>query len=96
MTPEDSPHSRLSAREFAAVLLGIPASGSPWLDRMIEEASRRKVQATAMHALMVHNSLIEHGYMAQGKDQGSPWSDADVADYARSQADAMRSVYREP
>lgn len=79
----------LTARQAAAIMLQVPASGDEWLDQMIDEASRRQLQGFAMMALMVHNSLMELANAARGSDAGSPWSEHDIAAYAGVQAGAM-------
>lgn len=47
----------LTAQEHAAILLRVPNSGTPWLDRMIVEARRMDAAAVAMQALLLNGSL---------------------------------------
>jgi hypothetical protein len=47
----------LTAQEHAAIMLRVPNSGTPWLDKMIVEARRMDAAAVAMQALLLNGSL---------------------------------------
>ncbi len=51
----------MSLREYAAIKLKVPDSGTVWLDEMIAQSLRNEVAAKAMQALM---SRPEHAHFA--------------------------------
>ncbi len=44
----------LTKREYAAIHLRVPDSGSDWLDKMIEQRLRDEVAAKVMHGYLFH------------------------------------------
>lgn len=47
----------MTLRQYAAIKLRVPSSGSDWLDDMIRESNRDELAATAMAGLMSNNGL---------------------------------------
>lgn len=72
----------LTARQHAAIILGVPDSGVAWLDAMIRRKQRDDLAARAMQ-----------GIMADSEAEGS-WSE--IAYRAYSIADAMLKAGAEP
>ncbi len=52
---EMGPCDGMTLRQYAAIKLRIPASGTDWLDQMIEASLRDEMAAKAMPGLMVRN-----------------------------------------
>jgi hypothetical protein len=44
----------MTLREYAAIHLRVPDSGSDWLDKMIEQRLRDEVAAKVMHGTLFH------------------------------------------
>lgn len=72
--------SGLTAREYAAIALRVPDSGTEWLDDMIRKAQRDELAAKAMQAL-VSNTDFASQYGVDGVHG--------IADDAYELADAM-------
>lgn len=47
----------MTLRQYAAIKLRVPSSGTDWLDDMIRESKRDELAATAMAGLMPNNGL---------------------------------------
>lgn len=75
--------------QSAAFALRVPATGVAWLDQMIDESNQQRTAELAMMMLMLHNTVIEAVHLMRGEDMGSPWSEGDIATFARQQAAAM-------
>lgn len=67
----------LSLRQYAAIHLCVPDSGTDWLDDMIRERIRDELAADAMQALITSN------------DEGAGDRLDDIPEYAYHIADAM-------
>ena len=54
----------MSLRQYAAIKLREPNSGTDWLDDMIRESLRNEIAAKAMHQFL-HGSVLPVGYNAE-------------------------------
>ena len=68
MSGENKRFSDLTAREYAAILLGSPTSGTPWLDKMIED-SRKSTEKT-MTSAMTQGMFLGHRAAVSGGGTG--------------------------
>lgn len=48
----DEEYSGMTLRQYAAIKLGVPDSGTDWLDEMIRAASRDRMAGLAMQAIV--------------------------------------------
>lgn len=71
----------MTLREYAAIALKVPASGTKWLDEMIEQSLRNDIAANAMQGLLKVNRPTDIGGLRQ------EW-----ANEAYLLADAMRKA----
>ena len=54
----------MTKREYAAIALKVPTSGTEWLDDMIRESLRNDFAAKAMQALISESIETPHDYVA--------------------------------
>ena len=66
----------MTLREYAAIKLRVPESGTDWLDEMIRESVRDEFAAKAMQGML-------------STDRFGTASEETIADWAYEQADAM-------
>lgn len=66
----------MTLRQYAAIKLRVPNSGTDWLDEMIRESMRNELAAKAMQGSIAHS-------------QSEEWSCSVIAEDAYMQADAM-------
>lgn len=52
-----APHGGMTLRQYAAIKLKVPDSGTDWLDAMIEKSLRDDFAAKAMQGLLAEPSL---------------------------------------
>lgn len=89
-TVPTAPATQLSAREHAALALRLPASGTGWLDAMINHASLRDA-ADAMYRSYAAQKLDDANLAIIKKNGIEAWMKANGSDLeaARQAADAM-------
>lgn len=51
VSPNSEVHYGLTVRQYAAIELCVPDSGTPWLDEMIRQAQRRQATLAALQGL---------------------------------------------
>lgn len=71
------PCDGMTLRQYAAIKLCVPDSGTDWLDKMIRESLRNEMAAKAMQGM-----AGSHGYCERG------WDQKDLAGQAYELADA--------
>ena len=72
------PYQGMTLRQYAAIKLRVPNSGTDWLDEMIRTSLRDEFAAKAMQGM-----AGSHGYCERG------WDQKDLAGQAYELADAM-------
>lgn len=77
----------MSLRQYAAITLRVPNSGTDWLDAMIRESLRGELAAKAMQGFLT--GLMADGTACTKKDVPA------VADSAYMMADAMLTARKE-
>ena len=73
---DDCSRPGMTLREYAAIKLRVPESGTDWLDEMIRESVRDEFAAKAMQGML-------------STDRFGTASEETIADWAYEQADAM-------
>lgn len=76
----------LSAREYAAIKLRVPDSGTEWLDAMIRKSLRDELAAKAMQGLLA-NPKLQPEIMKRGGATGG-WIDTSAYGWADAMLEA--------
>jgi hypothetical protein len=71
------PEDGMSLRQYAAIKLRVPESGTDWLDDMIRKSLRTDLAAKAMQALITEPPWLEGG-PALANILGQPVEDFDI------------------
>lgn len=77
----------LSTRQYAAIHLCVPSSGTPWLDAMIREALRDRIATAALQGLLAADGAVSEGGSTQQWHFTNSASSAEKV--ARIMADAL-------
>lgn len=74
-SPSSEVHFGLTVRQYAAIKLCVPDSGTPWLDEMIQKSLRDKLAGQALAGLLCSPNTIK----VNGTPIGNPIQYTDVA-----------------
>lgn len=72
------PYVGMTLRQYAAIKLRVPNSGTDWLDEMIRESLRDELAGKAMQGMAGSSSYCEYG-----------WCQSDLSGQAYEISDAM-------
>ena len=80
--------SGMTLRQYAAIKLGVPESGTPWLDEMIVRANRDKLAVQALAGIIAGQSegetrFVQDGVRAGGHEARTAYAFADAMLKAR-------------
>lgn len=82
-------HPGMTLRQYAAVQLRVPRSGTPWLDDMIRERMRDDFAAAALQGFMAGPHYSVYRTWSQDAQSAYEMADAMLAEHAKTEGDAQ-------